>query len=324
MSETSPRVSFIITTRNRADFLAETLRNIREFITPRDELIIVDGASTDHTAAVVGANADIVTRFISEADKSEGHAFNKALFCCQGLLIKPLADDDFVHSAALARVIDLMIKRPDIDVIQCGGEIWDETPAGPKFRCFRRINPRHATDPSELFWATHHFLGMIFRRSAAILVGGVNPRFRSIDGDMFLKFQESGCTIKYCDINLYKWCVYRHSGMLRTSEVERDYVAFRQRLYGSRSLFELSEDQAMEIYRLSGVSHARDFVKVVRCAYAYLSSGSGFMLGSLSFFLRATLRIRSTVRRWFRVRAPMKLEDAPSVPNRDPWTGDLV
>jgi len=325
MAGTSPRVSFIITTRNRGRFLAEVLRNARDFITAQDELIIVDGASTDDTAAVVAANQGIVTRFISETDQSEGHAFNKALFCCQGELIKPLADDDYVYPEALNRAIDLMLKRTEIDVLQCGGEIWDGSAPGSKFRTYRRMDPRQAANPAVLFWAVHHFLGMIFRRRAAILVGGVNPRCRSIDGDMLLKFQENGCNIKYYDINLYKWYVHPHSGMLRTDEVERDYLDFNQRLLGHRVLFQLPPDRAIASYRLSGSRHAREFVQIVRCAYLYLQSGSGWMLRPLAFFLRAGLHLRARIarRRGRQSPAPAAPPALPESTESHPWTGEL-
>ena len=49
-TRSSARVSYIITTRNRASFLDKALENVREFITPEDELIITDGGSTDDGA----------------------------------------------------------------------------------------------------------------------------------------------------------------------------------------------------------------------------------------------------------------------------------
>ena len=64
------RVAYLITTRNRGKFLKETLANVREFITPEDELIIIDGLSTDDTREVCEHNRDIVTTLLSK--KREG------------------------------------------------------------------------------------------------------------------------------------------------------------------------------------------------------------------------------------------------------------
>src|SRR5260221_10678427 len=91
------RVSYLITTRNRALFLERTLANIREFLTSADELIIVDGASTDHTSEVVDRNRDIITHFISEPDFGEAHGFNKAVLLSRGWWVKFISDDDYIY-----------------------------------------------------------------------------------------------------------------------------------------------------------------------------------------------------------------------------------
>ncbi len=44
------RVSYAVVTRNRSSHLRALLANVREFIEPEDELIVVDGGSTDETA----------------------------------------------------------------------------------------------------------------------------------------------------------------------------------------------------------------------------------------------------------------------------------
>ncbi len=76
---TEKRVSYLISTKNRAEYLDRTLQNVREFITPQDELIIMDGGSTDNTAEVVQKHGDIVTLFRSEPDSGEAHGYNKAI-----------------------------------------------------------------------------------------------------------------------------------------------------------------------------------------------------------------------------------------------------
>ena len=95
------RVTYLITTRNRGKFLKQTLSNVREFITPEDELIIIDGLSTDDTREVVEHNRDIVGTFLSEKDFGEAHAFNKGLFRARGRYIKPITDDDYYYPDAM-------------------------------------------------------------------------------------------------------------------------------------------------------------------------------------------------------------------------------
>src|SRR6516164_5681794 len=111
------RVTYLITTRNRGKFLKETLANVREFITPEDELLIIDGLSTDDTHEVVENNKDIVKTFVSEKDFGEAHAFNKGLFRAHGRYIKPLTDDDYYYPDSMRQLIQEMERNPDLDAI---------------------------------------------------------------------------------------------------------------------------------------------------------------------------------------------------------------
>src|SRR5438552_2253644 len=116
------RVSYIITTRDRAEYLARTLANVREFITEADELLICDGGSTDATAEVVARNRDVVTHFQSEPDRGEAHGYNKGILLARGRFIKLLTDDDYIYPDAMRAAIRVLDDHPDIDALVCGGE----------------------------------------------------------------------------------------------------------------------------------------------------------------------------------------------------------
>src|SRR5580704_16103038 len=105
IDNTPVRVSYVITTRNRCEYLDRILKNVSEFLGEKDELIIIDGGSTDGTAEVVFQNRDIVSVFVSEPDSSEGHALNKALFLARGRFIKPITDDDYFYPDAMNHLV---------------------------------------------------------------------------------------------------------------------------------------------------------------------------------------------------------------------------
>src|SRR5439155_11758122 len=87
-TERPVRVSYVLSTRNRADLLDRALAGARELVGREDELIVVDGGSTDRTAAVVEAHADIVSVFLSEPDTGEAHGLNRGLLRARGRFIK--------------------------------------------------------------------------------------------------------------------------------------------------------------------------------------------------------------------------------------------
>ena len=96
MSET--RVSIIICTCNRADHLRLTLASMASVCVPKTmptELIVVDNASTDHTAEVVRSCRlpNMIVRCIHEPKRGLSHARNTGIVRTEGKIIL-FTDDD--------------------------------------------------------------------------------------------------------------------------------------------------------------------------------------------------------------------------------------
>ncbi len=85
-----PRISYVLATWNRAAFLRQALEQVRDWIDPQDELIVIDGGSTDDTRSVVASFGNLISRFVSEPDRGEAHAFNKGVLEFAGSLCKVL------------------------------------------------------------------------------------------------------------------------------------------------------------------------------------------------------------------------------------------
>lgn len=95
-SEDGPRpsVSVCMAAWNGADYIAEQIASILEQLRPDDELVVVDDASGDDTAAVVAAIADPRLRLIRhEANAGYVRTFEDALRAARGELLL-LADQD--------------------------------------------------------------------------------------------------------------------------------------------------------------------------------------------------------------------------------------
>ena len=226
------RVSYIIVTKNRSEYLNRTLQNVREFIEPTDELIIIDGASTDATCEIIECHRDIITLFVSEPDCGEGHAFNKGLFRARGRYIKPITDDDYFYPDAMRHLIETMENHLEIEVIQCGGEIWGVENDQPYFKNHWFL-PESERNAVSIFDFALSGLGMIIRRSALEKAGGVGNNYvSSVDGDLLCRMIECRCTIGYFDIDLYRVYHHPHSHMyVRSTELMRtDRLMFDIRL----------------------------------------------------------------------------------------------
>ena len=97
-SDTTRIISTIICTRNRADFLRNTLNSLARVHVPSEwtvECIIVDNGSTDHTQEII-AQSDLSSfsvRVVEEHRPGKSHALNTALHHAQGEVLL-FTDDD--------------------------------------------------------------------------------------------------------------------------------------------------------------------------------------------------------------------------------------
>jgi glycosyltransferase involved in cell wall biosynthesis len=137
-SSPSPRLSIVISTLNAGRTLARCLNSILEQDYRDFEVIIIDGASTDDTAAISALYGTLVARFQSEPDTGIYDAWNKALQYVRGDWICFLgADDRFTDSGALTQFAGsavypqttLVSARVDMTdssdtVVRVSGEAW--------------------------------------------------------------------------------------------------------------------------------------------------------------------------------------------------------
>jgi len=217
-------------TRNRGAYLERTLANIREFIEPGDELVIVDGGSTDVTSEVIGRNRDIVTIYISEPDHGEAHAINKGIFRSRGRYIKLITDDDYYYPDAMRRLIEVMEEHPEADAIQCGGEAWDLRSGEPVFDGLRFLPSEIPASPRAVFTNVMSGLGLILSRETVERIGGVSSNYKAVDADLTCRLIECGCALRYLDIKLFKWHFYPHSNLNDVAKSPHDFALINLRL----------------------------------------------------------------------------------------------
>lgn len=316
----SIRVSYVITTKNRAEYLERALANVREFIEPVDELIIIDGASSDNTSDVVSLNRDIVTTFISEPDSGEGHAFNKALFQSRGRYIKPVTDDDYLCPDAMRQLLTVAEENPDCEALQAGGETWVEANGKLIFHHYHRSE--HLTPTQKQIFEVHHGLGLLVRRTALVQIGGCSPNYKSVDGDIHCKLLEAGCRVRYLDINLFRWNLYEHSGA-REASMQRGWLMLDLRVRNWREFFLAHPRLAAKALGLDGVPHGVGLQYAIYCGAQLCFSKYGAALDALpaiAKYINVVKRGLARVR-WTNGRKPQAV--VPDLPQKSPFTGEL-
>lgn len=225
-SNTKIQVSFILATKNRAKYLRKAIKNIREFITRQDELIIIDGGSTDGTKKLIAQNKDIITYFESKKDFGEAHALNKGILNSKGKYIKFLADDDYIYPKAMKYAISVLEKNPDIDALQCGGEayIFDEKTKKEELLFYEQVSRKVkiANDFMHVTTFCPCGLGLIIRRSIISKAGLFDTSFQATDLNYISNLIKCGADFKYLNVNLFKHINYTHSGENNTDKIHYD------------------------------------------------------------------------------------------------------
>lgn len=116
-----PRVSVVIPARNAAATLARAIASAKAQVPPPDEIIVVDDASTDATAAIAETSG---ARLIPLPDRAgAGAARNAGIAAATGQIIAFEDADDEWLAGKLARQLPLLA---DASFVACGARLFDE------------------------------------------------------------------------------------------------------------------------------------------------------------------------------------------------------
>jgi len=111
-----PRISIVTPSFNQGAYIEETLLSVLHQDYPNVEHIVIDGGSTDGTAATLDRYRERLTYVVSEPDNGQSHAINKGMAKATGEILTWLNSDDMLAPGALAAVA-LAFDTHDADMI---------------------------------------------------------------------------------------------------------------------------------------------------------------------------------------------------------------
>lgn len=118
MSTDAPLVTVIVPVYNGAGVLPHSLSAVLASDLSRDdrELIVVDDASTDESAAVAGRYADTVVKLVGRP-RGPAYARNRGLELARGAIVVSVDADVCVHSDALRRLAARLTADPTLGAV---------------------------------------------------------------------------------------------------------------------------------------------------------------------------------------------------------------
>ncbi|WP_396269298.1 glycosyltransferase family 2 protein [Ideonella sp.] len=115
-------VSIIVVNWNVRDLLRLCLQSLRDqagLPMARMQVIVVDNASADGSAAMVAAEFPEATLLANQDNLGFGKANNQALPLCQGRHVLLLNPDTVVLDGAIGKLVALMDRQPEVAVAGC-------------------------------------------------------------------------------------------------------------------------------------------------------------------------------------------------------------
>ncbi|MGO4803644.1 glycosyltransferase [Arthrobacter sp. 2MCAF15] len=161
------RVSVCMATYKGADFVGEQIASILAELGPDDELVVVDDASPDDTADVVGRVGDPRIRLVrSPVNRGYVRSFEEAVRISRGAYVF-LSDQDDIWipgrvELMLAAMSDSLVVASNFDMLGGGSRPWI-----PRLKS--ADSRRHAANLFAILigYRAYYGCGMAFRREAA-------------------------------------------------------------------------------------------------------------------------------------------------------------
>lgn len=226
------RVSYVLPTRNRAGIIETALERLTKLVGPEDELVVVDGASTDGTAEILAGYGPPVNVLISEPDSGVVEAQNKGLLLARGTYIKWVTDDDEFYPEAMERAVEILDANPEIDVLLCGGTRELD---GQMSYVYVPPGAGYGKSPRDVFRYTGSGMGLIHRRRVLAKVGLVQAGGIAADGEFLAAAIAAGAVVKFCRLNMFHHPLYAHSVVVsQQRDYRRDMVRISRQYCGWR------------------------------------------------------------------------------------------
>ncbi|MSV29499.1 MAG: glycosyltransferase [Bryobacterales bacterium] len=123
-----PIVTIVTPSLNQGRFIRATIESVLAQDYPHLEYIVMDGGSSDSTAAIAAEYGSRL-KWVSEPDSGQSHAINKGFQVAKGEIVSWLNSDDLILPGAVSHAVEAFKARPETGAVYGEGYQIDETGA---------------------------------------------------------------------------------------------------------------------------------------------------------------------------------------------------
>jgi glycosyltransferase involved in cell wall biosynthesis len=196
MSSSGPLV-LAVPVFNAEAYVADTLRSLNA----QGEYVrwwLQDGGSTDRTVEIARALARPGDVVVSERDKGQTDALNRAFGTMGGAIVGFINGDDVLAPGTAERVVKFLDEHPHIDLIYGCVEWMDAQGRVTGFHRGHITNVAEALDVYNVWWSERQWVQpeVFFRRSLFERVGGFDPQWNlAFDYDFWVRCMLAGARV---------------------------------------------------------------------------------------------------------------------------------
>jgi glycosyltransferase involved in cell wall biosynthesis len=241
------RITIVTPSLNRGSMLADAIESVIAQNDRDVEHIVVDGASTDMTAAVLARFPTV--KVVAEPDRNLYEALNKGLRAATGEIVGFLNTDDRLPDGALNLVRQLFADQPSAQIVSGAVDVVKVDGASRVSR-IRFDDERFLQLRLQSIFSGVAFLnGCFIRRDALLALNGFDERFRLIaDKDLLLR-----AAARRLETVMTRQVIYEygcHEGSL-TMNISRPSLAIAEESYEAAraGLADAAEGDAAAAYR---------------------------------------------------------------------------
>jgi glycosyltransferase involved in cell wall biosynthesis len=235
-------LSYVITTYNKLPYLKEAMKRLLENVQADEEIVVVDGASTDGTVEYLRDlyEQGKIHQFLSEPDKGEAHGYNKCLLMARGELIKLITDDDVFYYPGIQKCKQFMLTHPEIDILGTQGAGGGSSLSPQEFLVSLELCKTWMSSSQPFSFCC---LGLMIRRCSLPLTGMFHTSFLRVDAEFSYRITSSSINLAWFTGLCWVHCANLQSNSRHAYRMHREMERLEE-FYGiSRKPVERIESQ---------------------------------------------------------------------------------